>query len=241
MARPMIGVSTYVESSVRWGAWDLPAAVLPVGYHRQLRAAGGLPVLLPPDDEGDAAELVGRLDGLVVAGGPDVAPERYGAARHPRCGPSGHARDGAELALIRSALDAGVPVLGVCRGMQLLNIALGGTLVQHVEGHGGTPGVFGSHPVRPVEDTRLAAILGTAELPVPTYHHQAVDRVGDGLVVSAFAGDGVVEAVERPGGPLALGVQWHPEAGDDARLAAALVAAAAEAGARRASRAPAPR
>nr|WP_209310935.1 gamma-glutamyl-gamma-aminobutyrate hydrolase family protein [Streptomyces spiramenti] len=222
----MIGVSTYLESSVRWGVWDLPAAVLPAAYHRQVRAAGGLPVLLPPDDEEHAVEVVRRLDGLVVAGGPDVAPERYGAARHPRCGPSGHARDGGELALIRAALDSGVPLLGVCRGMQLLNVALGGTLVQHVEGHGGTPGVFGSHPVRPVEGTRLAGILGTAELPVPTYHHQAVDRAGAGLVVSAFAGDGTVEALERPGGPLTLGVQWHPEAGEDGRLAAALVSAA---------------
>ncbi|MFX4292684.1 gamma-glutamyl-gamma-aminobutyrate hydrolase family protein [Streptomyces bohaiensis] len=241
MARPMIGVSTYVESSVRWGVWDLPAAVLPAGYHRQVRAAGGLPVLLPPDDEADAAELLRRLDGLVVAGGPDVAPERYGAARHPRCGPSAHARDAGELALIRAALAEGVPVLGVCRGMQLLNVALGGTLVQHVEGHGGQPGVFGRHPVRPVAGTRLAGVLGTGELPVPTYHHQAVDRVGDGLVVSAFAGDSLVEAVERPDGPLVLGVQWHPEAGDDGRLAAALVTAAAAAAEERARTSPAAR
>ncbi|WP_227869955.1 gamma-glutamyl-gamma-aminobutyrate hydrolase family protein [Streptomyces otsuchiensis] len=226
MSRPLIGVSTYLEESVRWGAWDLPAAVLPAGYHRLVRAAGGHAVLLPPDEEADAPALLERLDGLIVSGGPDVAPERYGAARDPRCGPEYEERDGWELALIRAALDTGVPLLGICRGLQLLNVALGGTLVQHLDGHSGPPGVFGTHPVRPVPGTLLAGALGEDELSVPTYHHQAVDRLGDGLVVSAYAPDGTVEAVERPGPSWVLGVQWHPEAGEDARTARALVTAA---------------
>ncbi|CAL9396681.1 Putative glutamine amidotransferase [Streptomyces sp. enrichment culture] len=226
MARPLIGVSTYLESGARWGVWELEAALLPVGYPRLVQRAGGLAVMLPPDDPAQAAGAVARLDGLVVAGGPDVEPVRYGAEREPRTGPPAPERDAWELALIDAALAAGVPLLGICRGMQLLNVALGGTLVQHLDGHAEVVGVFGGHPVKPVPGTLYGAIV-PEETSVPTYHHQAVDRLGEGLVPSAYAADGTVEAVELPAPGWVLGVQWHPEMGDDVRVMRALVEAAA--------------
>ncbi|GAA2373298.1 gamma-glutamyl-gamma-aminobutyrate hydrolase family protein [Streptomyces cuspidosporus] len=231
MSKPLIGVSTYLESSVRWGVWHQSAALLPAGYHRLVQRAGGLAALLPPDDAPtSAASVVSRLDALVIAGGPDVEPLRYGAEPHERTGPPARERDAWELALIDAALAAGLPLLGICRGMQLLNVALGGTLVQHLEGHVGPPGVFEHHEVKPVPGTLLARITPDA-VSVPTYHHQAVDRLGEGLVVSAHAAeDGTVEAVELPGDTgFVLGVQWHPEAGEDVRVMRALVDAAATA------------
>ena len=232
MAVPLIGISTYLEQSVRWGVWDLPAAVLPAGYHRLVQRVGGTAALLPPDDPARAAAVVGRLDGLVIAGGPDVEPARYGAEPHLRTGPAHRERDAWELALIEAALAAGTPLLGICRGMQLLNVALGGTLTQHLpdtvghDGHTGTPGVFGRHLVTPVARTRLGALL-TEATAVPTYHHQALDRLGRGLLACAYAEDGTPEAVEpETGDGFVMAVQWHPEAGDDLRIMTALVAAA---------------
>jgi putative glutamine amidotransferase len=224
----LIGVSTYLESRARWGVWELPAALLPAGYPHLVQQAGGLAAMLPPDAPKWAAATVDRLDGLVVAGGPDVEPVRYGAEAGPRTGPPNRARDAWELALIDAALAAGVPLLGICRGMQLLNVALGGTLVQHLEGHAGVAGVFGSHLVTPVAGTRYAtAVPGVTT--VPTYHHQAVDRLGRGLVASAHATDGTVEAVEPcADGHWVLGVQWHPEMDEDTRVMRELVRAASE-------------
>ncbi|MET8568336.1 gamma-glutamyl-gamma-aminobutyrate hydrolase family protein [Streptomyces sp. NPDC004783] len=228
--RPLIGVSTYLESGARWGVWELEAALLPAGYPRLVQRAGGLAAMLPPDAPEHAAATVARLDGLVIAGGPDVDPARYGAEPDPRTGPPARARDAWELALIGAALTARVPLLGVCRGMQLLNVALGGTLVQHIEGHAEVVGVFGGHPVTPVPGTRYAAAVAE-ETFVPTYHHQAVDRLGTGLLASAHAADGTIEAVELPPADgWALGVQWHPEMGEDVRVMRALVEAAGEAG-----------
>ncbi|MFJ6699591.1 gamma-glutamyl-gamma-aminobutyrate hydrolase family protein [Streptomyces sp. NPDC091272] len=223
--KPLIGISTYLEQSVKWGVWELPAALLPAGYAQLVQASGGAAVLLPPDDPAYAAEVVARVDAVLVAGGPDVEPGLYGAPRDPRTGPPAVARDTWELALIRAALDGGTPLLGVCRGMQLLNVALGGTLVQHLEGHARTVGVFGEHPVTPVPGTRYAALV-PGPTDVPAYHHQAVDRLGEGLVVSAHAADGTVEAIELPGPAWVLGVQWHPEMGQDLRVTQALVTAA---------------
>jgi len=229
VSRPLIGVTTYLESGARWGVWELDAALLPAGYPRLVQGAGGLALMLPPDDPAYAAEALARLDGLVVAGGPDVEPARYGAEREPRTGPPARERDSWELALIEAALASGTPLLGICRGMQLLNVALGGTLIQHIEGHTKDTGVFGSHTVTPVPGTRYASAV-PEETAVPTYHHQAVDRLGTGLVPSAHAADGTVEAVELPGPAWVLGVQWHPEMGEDLRVTRALVEAAARSG-----------
>ncbi|MFB7978326.1 gamma-glutamyl-gamma-aminobutyrate hydrolase family protein [Streptomyces vinaceus] len=227
MPRPLIGITTYVEESTRYGVWDVPTSLVPTGYHELVQAAGGAAVLLPPDEPGSAAEVLSRLDGLVVAGGPDVDPVRYGADRDPRTGAPATVRDEWELSLIGAALAAGVPVLGICRGMQALNVALGGTLVQHIDGHAAGPGVMSWHPVRPVEGTRYAALV-PEEAEVPTYHHQAVDRLGEGLIASAHAVDGTVEAIELPDpAHWVLGVQWHPERDKDTRVMFALVEAAA--------------
>jgi putative glutamine amidotransferase len=226
--RPLIGISTYLEAGARWGVWELEAALLPAGYPRLVQRAGGLAAMLPPDAPEHAAATVARLDGLVIAGGPDVEPVRYGAAPEPRTGPPARARDAWELALIEAALAARVPLLGICRGMQLLNVALGGTLVQHIDGHAEMPGVFGRHPVKPVPGT-VYGDIAPEETSVPTFHHQAVDRLGAGLLPSAYATDGTVEAVELPGEHWVLGVQWHPEMGEDLRVMRALVKASADA------------
>ncbi|MER6162437.1 gamma-glutamyl-gamma-aminobutyrate hydrolase family protein [Streptomyces sp. NPDC001868] len=229
MTRPLIGVSTYLESGARWGVWELEAALLPVGYPRLVQMAGGVAAMLPPDDPAHAAGAVARLDGLVIAGGPDVDPAHYGAERSPRCGPPAPARDAWELALIRAALDTGTPLLGICRGMQLLNVALGGTLIQHLDDHVVEVGVFGRHAVKPVPGTRYGDLV-PEETDVPTYHHQAVDRLGTGLLPSAYAADGTVEAIELPDPAWVLGVQWHPEMGEDVRVMRALTTAASTSG-----------
>jgi len=224
--KPLIGVSTYLEAGARWGVWELDAALLPAGYPRLVQRAGGLAAMLPPDVPEHAAATVARLDGLVIAGGPDVEPVRYGAERDPRTGPPARERDAWELALIEAALSARLPLLGICRGMQLLNVALGGTLVQHLQGHAEVVGVFGRHTVKPVPGTLYAGIA-PEETSVPTYHHQSVDRLGEGLVPSAHAADGTLESVELPGDHWVLGVQWHPEMGEDVRVMRALVEASA--------------
>ncbi|MBB5938870.1 gamma-glutamyl-gamma-aminobutyrate hydrolase family protein [Streptomyces zagrosensis] len=234
MPQPLIGISTYLETTVSWGVWRLPAALLPAGYHRLVQRAGGLAALLPPDETPGAAEAaIARLDGLVIAGGPDVEPVRYGAEPHPMTGPPARARDAWELALIEAALRRGLPLLGICRGMQLLNVVRGGTLIQHLpdtvedNGHAGPPGVFARHEVTPVPGTLLATVLPEA-VAVPTYHHQGVSRIGSGLIASAHTADGTVEALEYPQRrAFTLAVQWHPEAGDDTRVMRALVTAAA--------------
>jgi putative glutamine amidotransferase len=229
---PVIGISAYSERA-RWGVWDTGAVLLPQQYCAQVAAAGGVPVLLPPLAGIELA--VGRLDGLVLSGGADVGPGRYGAAAHEQTRGVRPDRDAAEAALLAAALGRGLPVLGICRGLQVINVARGGTLHQHLPdlvghaGHGPTPGAYGSHPVRVTPGSNLAGVLGRTELDgVPTHHHQAIDRLGDGLTAVAWTPDGVIEAVELdvPGCPFALAVQWHPEAGSDPALFRALVAAA---------------
>jgi putative glutamine amidotransferase len=228
--QPLIGLSAYREEA-RWAHWHQPAVLLPSNYAEQVAAAGGIPVLLPPLP--GAAAAVDRFDGLLLTGGGDIDPGRYGAQPHPRTGRVSVPRDAAELELLDAAMVAGLPVLGVCRGMQLVNVARGGTLCQHLPndaGHIPAPGTFGSHPVRVAAGTRLAGVLGANGdgVDVPTAHHQAVDRLGEGLVATAWAEDGVIEAVEPSAAddPFLLAVQWHPEAGTDPRLIEALVAAA---------------
>jgi gamma-glutamyl-gamma-aminobutyrate hydrolase PuuD len=237
---PVIGLSAYRQRAC-FGAWDMPSVLLPDNYVSQVRQAGGMPVLLPPVD--GVADVAGRLDGLVLTGGGDLDPASYGEQPDPRTTRVDPGRDRAEFSLLTAALAAGVPVLGVCRGLQVLNVACGGTLRQHLPaqaGHTPEPGTFGSHQVTLAAGSRLAAIYGGqagvadgVEVDVPTAHHQAIGRLGDGLVPCAWAADGVIEAVELAGAaggphPFVLGVQWHPEAGGDERLMAALVAAASE-------------
>ena len=232
---PVIGLSAYCEDA-RWSHWHRPAVLLPANYAEQVAAAGGIPVLLPPLP--GIAAAVDRIDGLLLTGGGDIDPGRYGADPNPATSRVSGPRDAAELELLDAAVAAGKPVLGVCRGMQLLNVARGGTLCQHLDngaGHTPAPGTFGAHPVRVAAGTRLAGILGAngsgavvSGVDVPTAHHQGIERLGDGLVATAWAEDGVIEAVE-PGGagdPFLLAVQWHPEAGTDPRLFEALIAAA---------------
>jgi putative glutamine amidotransferase len=174
-----------------------------------------------------------RLDGLLLAGGPDVEPARYGQVPGPHTQPPSTERDEAELRLLAGAVDGGLPVLAICRGMQLLNVARGGTLVQHLPDvlgsavHAPLPGAYSAHPVRVAGGSRLAAVLRRTDVgAVPTYHHQGLAELGAGLVATAWAPDGTIEAVEDPSVPFCLGVQWHPEAGADPALFLALVDAA---------------
>jgi len=233
---PIIGITAYAAHA-QWKGWSAPASLLPWSYVDAIRRSGGRPVLLPPggsDDE--AAATVASLDGVVLAGGADVNPARYGAQPHPETAISDPDRDAWEFAVASAALREGVPLLGICRGMQVLNVYLGGTLHQHVpdlvghDGHNGPHSGFDAHRVRVTAGQRLPTILpGGDYFDVPTHHHQAVDVTGAGLVAVAWAEDGIVEAVEGNPGELdgfVIGVQWHPEQGDDPRLFEALVAAA---------------
>jgi putative glutamine amidotransferase len=230
---PVIGISAYCEQA-RWGVWETQAVVLPRRYVDRVAAAGGIPVLLPPVP--DIAEAVGRLDGLMLSGGGDIDPARYGAEPATEITNVREERDTAEFALLAAAMSLQLPVLGICRGMQVINVARGGSLHQHLpgvvghDGHAPTPGAFGQHPVRVPPGSRLSQVLGGERtISAPTHHHQGVDRLGKGLAATAWAEDGTIEAVETdPAGPFLLAVQWHPEAGDDSSLFDALIAAARE-------------
>jgi putative glutamine amidotransferase len=235
--RPLIGISTYSDLA-RWRDWSSPAALIPRTYVDAVRRSHGRPVLLPPGgDPAEAAATVADLDGLIVSGGGDVDPARYGAVADPETGAPNAERDGWELALIAAALDQAVPLLAICRGLQLLNVVRGGTLLQHLpavvgnDEHSGLTCGFGRHLVRVGPAGMLGRVLagegGAVWLDGPTHHHQAVDRLGDGLVATAWAADGTVEGLDVAGSPVfAVGVQWHPEEGEDPRLFDALVAAA---------------
>ncbi|MFD0689466.1 gamma-glutamyl-gamma-aminobutyrate hydrolase family protein [Actinomadura fibrosa] len=231
-APPLIGITAYQEPA-RWGIWVREATLLPVPYVRSVERAGGVPVLLPPAASLRGLDLLtARLDGLILAGGGDLDPDLYGAERHAETGPPQPQRDRFELALARAAVDADLPFLAICRGMQILNVARGGALIQHLPeavghtAHAPRTGMFAAHRVQISAGSTLGKILGDAA-DVPTYHHQAVSRLGKGLSAVAWAEDQVVEAVELQGHRFGLGVQWHPEEGDDKRLFEALVAEAA--------------
>jgi putative glutamine amidotransferase len=215
--KPAIGLCAAIERA-RWGPWDEDAVLLPRSYARAVQRAGGVALMLPPDPAAldDPDELLDRLDGLVLTGGSDLgaSPER----------------DGFELALARRALERDMPVLGICRGMQLMNVALGGGIVQHLpdvvghENHRHTLGAFADHRVRLEPGSLAARVVGRHEEGVKSHHHQGLDGLGDGLVATGWAvEDGIVEAIEEPERRFALGVLWHPEEDEASRVVEALV------------------
>jgi putative glutamine amidotransferase len=230
--RPVIGITTYVTPA-KWAYWDLEASLIPHDYVRAVEEAGGRPLLVPPSEEG-IEETLDSLDGIVFSGGSDLDPAHYGEEAHPETFGIHEERDRAELELMKAALDRDMPVLGICRGIQVLNVARGGNLIQHlpeIVGHEGhkhdPPGAFIDHDVKIDPETTLAKILGDRH-PVKSHHHQGLDAVGEGLRVSAHAEDGSIEGVEDPEHRFAVGVLWHPEAGEDRKLFEALVEQARE-------------
>jgi putative glutamine amidotransferase len=232
--RPVIGLSSYREQA-RWGVWDLQADLLPSGYARSIEAVGGIPVVLPPPGAagpGEVADTVtSRLDGLVITGGADVEPSRYGQQPHPRTVRWRPDRDAWETALLDAAERSGLPTLGVCRGMQVMAVRAGGKLEQHLPdqvGHDAhDPGgdAFGEVEVDLRAGSRLASLVGD-RLTVHCHHHQSV-AAHPGFEAAAHAADGTMEAMEQPGERFCVAVQWHPEIAHDAGLFKALVAAAA--------------
>jgi putative glutamine amidotransferase len=229
----IIGLTTYLEQA-QTGVWNVPASFLPKVYFEAVNKAGGVAVLLPPQpvDGAIAQRVLDGLDGLIITGGKDVDPERYGQDPHPTTDEPRRDRDAWEDALLRAAIERELPFLGICRGAQVLNVALGGTLHQHLpEIVGSTKynlgdGNFNEVPVEVDPGTSLAAMIG-GEIDVKVYHHQAIDRVADGLVVTAHSDDGIIQAVELESVPFGVAVQWHPEESpDDIRLFAGLVDAA---------------
>jgi gamma-glutamyl-gamma-aminobutyrate hydrolase PuuD len=226
VARPLIGITTYVEPA-SWGHWHVEAALVPYDYVRAVERAGGRALLVPPDDDG-IEEILDAVDGLVFSGGNDMTPESYGAEADPATNGTNPARDRGELALLTAALERDLPVLAICRGVEVLNVVRGGDLVQHLpdvvghEEHRAVVGEFSEHAVRVDPSSRLGEVRGS----VMSHHHQGLGRIGDGLREVAWAEDGIVEAVEDPEKPFLVGVLWHPEAGEDQRLFEQLVEAA---------------
>ena len=236
MARPLIGVCAAIERAT-FGVWkDEPATLLPLSYSRAIHGAGGMMAMLPPDRRAseDPRELLDRIDALVLGGGADIDPEDQGIERHPETVGTNPDRDRFEIALALGALERGIPLLGVCRGMQVLNVACGGTLDQHIperlghEIHRPMPGSWAEHDVRIEPGSLAAEAAGTERLTVKSHHHQGVDEIPDALAASAWAiDDDCVEAIESADGAFALGVLWHPEEDPEDRLIPALIERAA--------------
>jgi putative glutamine amidotransferase len=228
--KPIVGITTYLTQAA-WSYWDQPAALIPAAYVRAVEEAGGSPLLVPPGASID--ETLDAVDGLVFSGGSDLDPELYGADAHDETKGVVRERDDFELDLMRAALDRDVPVLAICRGSQVLNVARGGGIEQHLpdslgdEKHRAVPGVFGEHAVDVVAGTRLAGIIGDKTV-AKSHHHQGFGTLGAGLRETARADDGTLEGVEDPDRRFAVGVLWHPEEDDDRALFQALVEAAAE-------------
>jgi gamma-glutamyl-gamma-aminobutyrate hydrolase PuuD len=227
----VVGITTYVTAA-KWGSWEQDAVLVPSQYVDAVERAGGRALLVPPSGEG-IEETLNAVDGLIFSGGSDLDPGTYEQKAHPETVGVVPERDDAELALLSAALGRDMPVLAICRGSQVLNVALGGDLVQHLpevvgdEKHKHTPGVFADHDVEVVPETRIGRLLGD-RAPVKSHHHQGFGRLGEGLVEAARADDGTLEAVEDPSRRFALGVLWHPEAGEDLKLFEELVREAAD-------------
>jgi putative glutamine amidotransferase len=235
--RPVIGIATYIERA-RWGAWDAPAHLLPRDYADSVQRAGGMALLLPPDPEltADPGPVLALLDGLILAGGADIDPATYGQDRHPATDAGNRERDDFELALARAAVEADLPLLAICRGMQVLNVARGGTLHQDLpesQGHGEHRRSLGSfegsdHQVHLAPDSLAREAAGEADHHTLSHHHQGLDALGEGLKITGTSDhDEVPEAVELPGCSFVLGVQWHPEADPHSNVIGRFVAAAA--------------
>jgi putative glutamine amidotransferase len=226
VVRPIVGITTYITPAT-FGNWTEDSALVPADYVRAVERAGGRALLVPPADDA-IDETLDALDALIFSGGSDLDPRTYGQDPHPETRGVVEERDRAELTLLQAALARDMPVLAVCRGSQVLNVALGGDLVQHLpdvvghDDHKHTPGAYADHDVALVPKTRLAALLGD-HAPVKSHHHQGFGTLGSELRESARAEDGTVEALEHPTKRFALGVLWHPEAGEDMRLFEALV------------------
>jgi gamma-glutamyl-gamma-aminobutyrate hydrolase PuuD len=224
--RPIVGITTEITKAT-FGAWEEESALVPTDYVRAVERAGGRPLLVPPSEDG-LEETLDVLDGIVFSGGSDLDPGTYGHDPHPETKGVVEARDLGELALLHAALERDMPVLAVCRGSQVLNVAFGGDLVQHLpdvvghDEHKHTPGEYSDHDISLEPGTRLKALLGD-HAPVKSHHHQGFGKLGSGLREAARAHDGTVEALEDPSHRFALGVLWHPEAGEDLRLFEALV------------------
>jgi putative glutamine amidotransferase len=222
----IIGITTYIEQAA-WGVWNKPAALLPATYVRAVQAAGGRPVLLPPMSEA-ADDTLDALDGVLFSGGSDLDPGLYGREPHPETKIIRSERDQGELHLIAAALERDIPILAICRGMELLNVACGGTLEQHLPDrttdvvHKGGSGVYATHEVAIKPDSKLGGILGSS-VQVKSHHHQAPEIVGDRLSEVAWAPDDTIEGIEMPSRRFVVGVVWHPEEGDDPSLFEALV------------------
>ena len=227
--RPLVGITTYITPA-RFGGWEEESALVPADYTRAVERAGGRPLLVPPSEDG-VEETLDVLDAVIFSGGSDLDPKAYGQDPHPETTGVEEDRDRAELALLQAALARDMPVLAVCRGSQVLNVALGGDLVQHLPDvvgdhkHKHTPGAYADHDVDLVPGTRLGSLLGD-HAPIKSHHHQGFGRLGEGLREAARAEDGTVEALEDPSRRFTLGVLWHPEAGEDMRLFEAFVAEA---------------
>jgi gamma-glutamyl-gamma-aminobutyrate hydrolase PuuD len=227
MGRPIIGITGELDAA-RWGDWLREAAILPVSYIRAVERAGGAPLIVPPVPPASVAAFARVVDGLVFTGGRDVDPALYDQERHTETDEPDQRRDRFELALMRAAIDADRPFLAIGRGLHILALARGGTLTQHVPGHRPTRAKYVPHEVTLSGDSLLGRLLGT-QVKVPAAHHQAPHHPGDGLTVTGWSTDGdVTEALEVAGHRFGVGVQWHPEEGDDPRLLTALVEAAAQ-------------
>jgi putative glutamine amidotransferase len=229
--RPVIGITSYAEE-VTWGAWVEAAALVPLSYVHAIERAGGRPLVVPPSED-SIEETIAVLDGIVFSGGSDLDPAHYGDDPHPETDEPREVRDRAEMALLTAALERDMPVLAVCRGSQVLNVALGGDLVQHLpeivghEGHRHTPGAWSDHEVKLEPESRVGELLGE-RAPVKSHHHQGYGKIGEGLRETGWADDGTVEALEDPSKRFAVGVLWHPEEGEDMALFQALVEEARE-------------
>jgi putative glutamine amidotransferase len=240
MSRPVIGICTALERA-RWSVWDQEAMLLPRSYVDSVQRAGAIAVMLPADPAlvEDPSQLLALIDGLMLAGGADIDPASYGEAAHPATTGTVPERDAFEIALVRCAVEQDMPVLGICRGMQLLNVAFGGTLLQHLPerfGHHEHRRVVGSfdgadHDVELSEGTLAQRVIGETRHATKSHHHQGIERLGEGLAISGLSAmDGLPEAIERPASSFVLGVQWHPEADEASRVVGGLVSAAEEAG-----------